>query len=142
MQNFTAKVKNLVSKVIVLTSHSLLAQGIIANLRRSSLSLEVETLDANHPNLVDTLALMQPEIIITESTQWKVSEACSLSHLFEVLPSLIVLEVNLNNSNVQLIRSDRYDASGFAGFLQVLENVRANLPGIFNPPMPTMQPHD
>ena len=100
--------------------------------------MDVEILEANQPNLVETLALLQPEIVIMEASH---PQDCSLNRLFDVLPNLIVMEVSLNASSVQLIRSDRYDASGFAGFLSVLESVRANLNDALNP-MPTLQPHE
>ncbi|MEW5941420.1 MAG: hypothetical protein AB1750_17280 [Chloroflexota bacterium] len=128
------------SKVVVITGHSLLAQGIISNLRKSSHALTVESLDAARPDLVDTLVLLQPEIVIKEAAPWQNEQGCSLNRLFEALPNLIVLEVNLNTSSVQLIRSGLYDASGFAGLMNVLEGVRANLRDVFAP-MSTM-PHE
>ena len=125
-------------KVVVLTGHSLLAQGIISNLRKSSSSLEVEALDVACPDLVNALALIQPQIVIMEASLRQNDPDCSLNRLFEVLPNLIVLEVNLNNSSIQLIRSDLYDAGGFAGLLNVLDNVRTNFRDVFTP-LPTMQ---
>jgi hypothetical protein len=101
----------------------------------------VESLDANSIDVIDRLAYLQPEVVIMDSSQWRDSHSCSLNRLFEILPNLIVLEVNLNNSSVQLIRSGIYDASGFAGFLNVLDSVRTNLRDAFIP-MPTMQPHE
>jgi hypothetical protein len=127
-----------VSKVVVLTGHSLLAQGIISNLRKSSFSLEVESLDIERADLVNTLVLLNPEIVIMEASQWQNDGNCSLNRLFEVLPNLIVLEVNLNNSSIQLIRSDLYDVGGFAGLLNVLGSARSNLREVFTP-LPTMQ---
>lgn len=126
------------SKVVVLTGQSLLAQGIISNLRKSSFSLEVESLDIERADLVDTLVLLKPEIVIMEASQRQRDESCSLNRLFELLPNLIVLEVNLNNSSVQLIRSDLYDAGGFAGLLNVIGSARTNFRDVFTP-QPTMQ---
>ena len=126
------------TKVVVITGHSLLAQGIISNLRKSSHSLEVESLDANRPDLVDMLVVLQPEIVVMEASPWQNGQGCSLNRLFEALPNLIVLEVNLNTSSVQMIRSGLYDASGFAGFMNVLEGVRTNLRDVFTP-MSSMQ---
>ena len=114
-------------KVVVLTGQSLLTQGIISNLRDSSVSLELETLDLERPDLLETLIELRPEIVILESSQSLTNHGCSLQYLFDALPNLIVMEVNLKTSSVQLIRSDLYDASGFAGLLNVIENVRTNL---------------
>jgi hypothetical protein len=127
-------------KVVVLTGQSLLTQGIISNLRDSSVSLEMETLEIERPDLLETLIGLHPEIIILETSQSLADHGCSLQYFFDALPNLIVMEVNLKNSSVQLIRSDLYDTSGFAGLLNVIENVRANLPDT-NIPVPTLQ-HD
>ena len=123
------------NKVVVLTGQSLLAQGIILNLRKFSDSLTVESLEVNRPDLVETLALLQPEIIIMEASNN--GQGCSLNRLFEVLPNLIVVEVNLKTSSMQLIRSGLYDASGFVGFMNVLEGVRTTPRDVFAP-MSTM----
>jgi hypothetical protein len=125
-------------KVIVLTGQSLLTQGIVSNLRESSISVDMETLDFSRPDLIETLIDLKPEIVILESSQSLANHGCSLQYLFEALPSLIVMEVNLKTSSVQLIRSHLYDASGFASLLNVIENVRTNLRDTFVP-MPTLQ---
>ncbi len=121
------------NKVIVLTGHSLLTQGIVSNLREASYSMEVEALDASRPDLFETLATLRPKIIILESSEQHAEQGCSLQRLFEVLPDLIVIEVNLKNTSVQLICSNLYNTTGFASLLNVIENVRTNLRDALTP---------
>jgi AmiR/NasT family two-component response regulator len=126
------------NKVIVLTGRSLLTQGIASSLRGSTQSMEVETIDATRADLIEVLETLQPEIIIMETSQERGDYTCSLQRLFEILPNLIVMEVNLSNSSVLLIRSNLYNAPGFASLLSVIENVRTNLSDVFSP-VPTLQ---
>lgn len=127
--NFTMKTP----KVLVLAGESLLTQGLIANLRKSSVSLEVETLDLDRADLIEAVASRAPDIIVLESPLSAAPDNFPFNRFFEILPRLIILEVNLNKSSVQIIRSDLYEAPGFAGFLDVIQTVNSNPNGLFAP---------
>ncbi|GER80830.1 MAG: hypothetical protein JETCAE02_26760 [Anaerolineaceae bacterium] len=120
-------------KILVLTGRSLLVQGIISNLQKTSASLEMETADAGRADLLEWMAERQPDIVILESSLRGQPNGCPFNRFFEILPHLIVLEVNLNNSSVQMIRSDLYETSDFADFLGMIQSVKSSPHGLFAP---------
>jgi hypothetical protein len=117
-----------VKKVVVLTDYSLLAQGIASRLRQSSRSLEVEVVDFRQADVLEEIIKMQPQVVIYGSRDVEKSNTCPLGSLFNALPNLMVIEVNLDNSNVQLIRSGQYNAADFSGLVRMLEDVSGNFP--------------
>lgn len=116
----------ILNKIAVLIGHSLLAQGIIANLRQLNPSLDLEVIDIESDNVLVKLKTVQPQVLILDSSQQSYTNPSSLSNFFSSIPNLIILEVSPDNSSVQLIRSDHYEISGFVELLHVLENTQAN----------------
>lgn len=104
----------------MLTDYSLLVQGIASRLRQSFHSLEVEEVDQSQPDLIHTLINLQPQVVILGSYGQE-ERPCELSHLFNALPNLVVIEVNLESSNVQMIRSGQYTAADISGLVNMLE---------------------
>jgi hypothetical protein len=117
-------------KVVVLTDYSLLAQGIASRLRQSARSLEVEVIDFRQADMLDALVHIQPDVVILGSRDVEQSNQCQLGSLFNVLPNLMVIEVNLDNSNVQLIRSGQVNAADISGLVRMLESSNGTFPEV------------
>jgi hypothetical protein len=110
-------------RVVVLTDYSLLAQGLVSRLRQSSQSLEMVVLDFCQPDLLEELVRQQPQVVIYGSQNVEMSNHCPLGRLFDLLPNLMVIEVNLEKSNIQLIRGGEYKSAGFPELVNILEDV-------------------
>ena len=117
-------------KVVVLTDYSLLAQGITSRLRQSSSSLEVMVLDFRQANVMEELLRIQPQVVIYGSRDVEKSDRIPLGSLFNILPNLMVIELNLDNSNIQLIRGGQYNAADSTDLVSMLEDVSGKFPEI------------
>jgi hypothetical protein len=117
------------SKIAVLMSQSLLAQGIVSRLRRSAPPQEVEEIDILQPGIYERLAVIQPTTLIVEADALEGSPYCTMDGLFKQFPNLTVIEVALESPRIQLIQSGQVDSSGFGDLLQILERVASNAPG-------------
>lgn len=116
----------------VVTDQSLLVQGIISHLRNSSPALNVQVVEVDRPDVVEKLILLKPDVVIAESKELLNSSICPLNQLFAELPRLIVVEVNVETSNIQVIRSSQLTTSGVADLFNILERASGNLPGVFS----------
>lgn len=116
----------------VISNHSLLVEGIISRLRRSSPSLGVEMVEIGEQNVVEKIIALKPDMVIVESKEFSGQLSCPLNILFASLPSLVLIEVNIETSNIQIIRSSQYTASGVDDLLNLLRNAGENIPGVFS----------
>ena len=119
--------------VSVLSNQSLLMQGIISRLQSSAPALNIQIVETSQPGVVEKWIALQPDVVILESKELSDSSSFPLNRLFACLPHLVILEVNLETSNIQVIRSDQYTASGVADLLNLLQSASGNLPGVFSP---------
>jgi hypothetical protein len=117
------------SKIAVLMSQSLLAQGIVSRLRRSVPPLEVDEVDSLQPGVYERLAAIQPATLIVEAEALEGSPYCTMDGLFKQFPNLTVIEVGLESPRIQLIQSGQLDSSGFGDLLQILARVDSNSSG-------------
>jgi chemotaxis response regulator CheB len=118
--------------VVLLSDPSLLTQGIVLRLRHSFCGQEIETIDSHRPDLLEALIQVNPQVIILDVSNKSIAEICPLHRIFNALPNVILMEINLENSQIQVIRSDHYDAGGFTDLLQLIERVRANFSNTLN----------
>jgi len=117
-------------KIVVLTDFSLLAQGITSRLRESSQIMDVVEIDFRKSGVLEKLIKLKPQVVIFGSKDANSTDYCPLDLLFDALPNLLVIEVNQNNSNIQLIRGNQYNASNFSDFMRLLENSNETNNGI------------
>lgn len=117
-------------KVVVLTDYSLLAQGIASRLRQSSRSLDVIVLDFRQADVLNEVVRLQPQVVIYGSRDVEQSDRCPLGSLFNALPYLTVIELNLDSSNVQLIRGGQYNATDCTDLVSMLEDVSGKYPEV------------
>jgi hypothetical protein len=110
-------------KVIVLTGNSLLAQGLASRLRTYSHAFEVRLVDLTSSDSLQQVSAFQPEIIIFDEGDFKGTRHPSLVDFLNSLPEVILLELRLDNSNVQLIRSVRFNASTTDELVQIFKNI-------------------
>lgn len=116
----------------VVSNRSLLVQGIVSHFRRSLPSMGVEVVEIGEDHVFEKLIALKPDIVILESRELSREEACPLNKLFAELPKLVVIEVNIETSNIQVIRSDQYTASGVNDLLNLLRNADKDLSGVLS----------
>lgn len=118
--------------VAVLTDQSLLMQGITSRLQASVLASNIQIIETKPTEAFEKWVALQPDVVILESKELTDPLFCPLNRLFTSLPSLVVVEVNLQTSNIQVIRSSQFTASGVADLLHLLQSASENLPGVFS----------
>lgn len=118
--------------VAILSDQSLLMQGIISRLQSSVPALNIQVAEMGQPGVVEKWIALQPDVVILESKELSDPSFCPLNKLFASLPHLVVLEVNLETSDIQVIRSDQYTASGVADLLHLLQSASGKFPGVFS----------
>jgi DNA-binding NarL/FixJ family response regulator len=117
--------------IVVVTDQSLLVQGIISFLHRSVSSVNIQVVEVRQPSDINKIISLRPDVVILDSNGLSNSSLCPLNILFAKLSRLVVVEVNQETSNVQIIQSSQYAASGVNDLLNVLMDTNGSLvPGL------------
>ena len=117
--------------VAILSDQSLLRQGIITSLHKSAPALNIETIETGQPGAYERLFSYRPDVVILESKELSNPAIFPLNQLFSLLPCLVLIEVNIETSDIQVIRSSQYPASSITDMLNMLQNAGSNQPGVY-----------
>lgn len=113
-------------QIAVLFQHSLLADGIISQLREYSHLFSVVAIDIiDERNATGKLLDASPEIIIVDALDEKNATAFSIASLLRLLPMAKILQLNCNNNNIQVFMSEQWRIQESTSLLSVLEEAVA-----------------
>ena len=118
--------------IAILSDQSLLTQGIISRLHNSASGLNVQMIELGQQDAIEKLIALQPDVVILESKDLSNPSIFPLNRLFSILPHLVVMEVNIETSDIQIIRSNQYTASGVADMLNMLQISNGNTPSVLS----------
>ncbi len=114
------------SKIVILTNHSLLADGLISRLREYPDSLELWVFDANQVDVLTQIVAVQPSVVILEESEAQQLETCSLKQILSVLPNLMVIYLRLGQQDIQVIESEPYPAKEVREVVDIIHQARSH----------------
>jgi DNA-binding NarL/FixJ family response regulator len=109
-------------KILVLSSSSLLAQGVISRLSSYTGLIDLDVLDLAAEDLFKRIIDIKPDIVIYESSDLEVPGCCLLSRIINFLPECIVLKLQMSSSNVQVIQSARFSVATAGDLLDLFQD--------------------
>lgn len=113
------------SRVAVLSSQSLFAEGVATRLKQF---LEVDALvmvDARRDDALDQVVAMQPSAVIVDAGDTAAEQFCSLGKLLEALPLLTVIRLDSHSSYVQVVTSAERRLSQVHDLIDVIKAAKA-----------------
>ncbi len=93
------------SRVVILTLHSLFVEGVAARLRQHLPAGEIQTVDAGNPEAMSQVIAAQPAFVILDATDHGVERSCPLSNLLSTLTALTVLRLDPKHDYIQVVTS-------------------------------------
>jgi DNA-binding NarL/FixJ family response regulator len=109
-------------KILVLSSSSLLAQGVISRLSSFSSLIDLDVLDLAAEDLFQRIIHVKPDIVIYESSDLEAPGCCLLSRIINFLPDCVVLKLQMSSSNVQVIQSARFSVATAGDLLELFQD--------------------
>lgn len=109
------------SRIAILTGHSLLADGIISRLQEYPEALDLRVFDNKEPNVMADIKTFHPLAIILEESESQQFESCSLKQLLNILPSLIIIYLQLGQSSIQIIQSEQCPANRVRELVDIIQ---------------------
>ncbi len=111
------------SRIVVLSSRTLFAEGIVANLRQNLAAHELRTLDANLPDVMEQLAAHQPGIVILDAADEGVNDRCLLNGLVSDLPGLTLIRLDPHQGRLQLVTSQQRAIARISDLVAVINSL-------------------
>ena len=113
------------SRVVVLSSHSLYAEGVLTRLKAHSNALELHVVDADQTDALDQIIAFQPTAVIVDASDKDVNAHCPLGRLLRDLPDVRIIRLDPINKGFQLVTSEQHEAEDVQELLAILKSGKA-----------------
>jgi len=115
------------SRVVVLSSHSLYAEGVLSRLKAHSNALELHVVDADQADAMGQIIAIQPAAVIVDASDKDVNTHCPLGSLLRDLPDVRIIRLDPINKGFQLVTSEQHEAEEVKELLTILKSgIEAN----------------
>jgi DNA-binding NarL/FixJ family response regulator len=110
------------SRVVVLSSHSLYTEGVLSRLKAHSNALELHVVDADQTDALDQIIAIQPTAVIVDASDKNVNAHCPLGRLLRDLPDVRIIRLDPINKGFQLVTSEQHEAEEVQELLTILKS--------------------
>ena len=110
-------------RVVVLSKHSLLTDGVVSQLREHEHLFDVIVVDMQ--NAASELLKANPEIVIVAALEEEGMENLLTASLIRLLPAAKIIQLDINNNNVQVFKSEQWRVQESCSLFSVLEKAIA-----------------
>jgi DNA-binding NarL/FixJ family response regulator len=108
--------------VVIVSRHSLFAEGVASSLRQQLSEGEIQTIDARAPGCLERLIAAQPSTVILDATDQELEALCPLTKLLNALPSLQVIRLDPQQEQIQVVSSEQRAVAGVHELVKVLKS--------------------
>ncbi len=107
--------------VVILSGHSLFAEGVANRLRQYLEQVEITIVNPLQPDAMAQVAAARPSFVILDVTDSEAIRLYPLSKLLLLLPQLKVIRVNPQQGQVQVVTSEQRPAVVVRDLVEVIE---------------------
>ncbi len=109
------------TRVVIVSSHSLFAEGVASRLQQFPNRVDIETIDPQEDQFFNHIINIQPPTVIMEATNIDTDEGCLLCNMMSVLPTVKIIRLAAEQKDIQVIRSEQYAVKGVRDLIFFLE---------------------
>jgi DNA-binding NarL/FixJ family response regulator len=111
------------TRVVILSSYLLLAEGIASRLRQYLCMADLEIVDPRQSDAIAQIAAAQPSVIILDGSDPGTSRFCSLSQLLHLLPKLRIICLDPEQDQVQVVTSEQCPVVKVHDLIEVIDRL-------------------
>ena len=115
-------------RVLILSSHSLFAEGIASRLLELSAQLEISFIDPRHLDLSDQIKAVEPTVIILDASDPNMSELCPIHSLFALRPTVKIIRLDSQREDIQVLTSRSFQAAKVSDLYDIIMEPDLSVP--------------
>jgi hypothetical protein len=106
--------------VVVLSSHTLFAEGVHSRLQSRAEALDLSVVDARNSKAMEQIIALDPQAVIVDASDAEASLNCPINHLLASLPALKIIRLDPEQAGFQVVTSARHIAHEVDDLLEVI----------------------
>jgi DNA-binding NarL/FixJ family response regulator len=110
------------TRVVVLSSRSLYAEGVISRLRQHEDHLELIVVDSHQTDAMEKIKLAQPTAVILDASDQEANNHCPLEQLLQSMPAVKVIRLDPSQDGFQVLTSERHTTGELGDLISILNH--------------------
>lgn len=106
--------------VVVLSSHTLFAEGVSSRLQARAETLQLNIVDARSTTAMDQIIAFQPQVVIVDASDPEASANCPINQMLASLPALKIIRLDPQQAGFQVVTSAQHIAHEVDDLLEVI----------------------
>jgi hypothetical protein len=109
------------SLVVIISSGSLMLEGVATRLRAHSSRVELMTIDPRTADMLNRLGRLSPTAVILDAADPWVIENCPMTNLLNAVPGARIIELDTQAQLIRVISSEQYPAKDVNALVDVID---------------------
>ncbi|NIM95931.1 MAG: hypothetical protein GTO18_19705 [Anaerolineales bacterium] len=109
--------------VVILSGHSLFAEGTASSLRRSTDALQITVINSREPNLLEQITEIAPGTVILDTSDDTLIENCPITALLEAIPDLRIIRLDPESEEIQVVTGEQRKAANINELIELIGTV-------------------
>jgi hypothetical protein len=109
------------TRVVILSGHSLFAEGVASRLSMHEDRLDLNIVDIEEEDILSKIISLRPATIILDALSDEIRENIRLSKLIRALPELTVIQLDPQKSEVQVVTSKGHMLDEIKDLIEVIQ---------------------
>ena len=107
--------------VVILSSHSLFAEGIASRLRQYPQRVDVRFVDPQQQDYVEQISEIRPAVVIIDAIDTISTQCCLLCDLLSTLDRVTILRLDVQQNDIRLITSTQKQFDEVRDILEIID---------------------
>jgi len=107
--------------IVILSSHSLFADGVASRLREYPQRIDVRFVDPQQPDYIEQINAIQPAAIVIDAANGESPQCCPLCNLLVSFSNLTIFYLEAQQNDIQIVTSVRHSLNEIRDLIDIVE---------------------
>ena len=109
------------NRLIILSDHSLFAEGVASRLRQYPERVEIHFVDPQQADYLDQIKENRPCAVIIDAADADRSQCCLLCDLLMALTNVTIIRLEVQHKDIQIVTSSQHHLAEVVDILDIVE---------------------
>ena len=109
------------AQIVILSGHSLFAEGVASRLRQYPQRVDVHFVDPQQSDYMDQIKNIRPTAVIIDAADTDNSQCCLLCDLLMAIPNLTIVRLEAQKPDIQIVNSSHHRINEVRDIIDIIE---------------------
>ena len=109
------------NRLIILSNHTLFAEGVASRLRQYPARVEVHFVDPQQADYLDLIKAIRPSAVVIDAADTDSTQCCLLCDLLMALENVTLIRLDVQHKDIQIVTSLQRPLAEVKDIIEIVE---------------------